>query len=192
MVRLFFKGITEIVGTKKLALIILTDKEESRCVTVVCDKATEQQIALRLGKGAGMPYALPEVLSDIIRRQTDLRLEVRIDGVADGEYHASIHNADTLQSTPIRASQGILFALVSQSPIYIDDRLMLNQSVPYHEGATGLSLPINVISNEMLQMAMEKALSDENYELASQLRDEGNRRKRRPTTLSAEEEEEQS
>lgn len=189
MVRLLFKGITEIVGAKQLALIVLTTEDESRCVSVVCDKITEQQIALRLGKNPRMRNAMPEVLCDIIGRQTTLQLEVHIDGVANGGYCASVVNADTLQATPIQASEGVLLSLIAKLPIYMDDKLMLKQSVPYHEGATGLSLPINVISNEMLEIAMNKAISDENYELASQLRDEENRRKRHSATRLPDEEE---
>ncbi len=38
-------------------------------------------------------------------------------------------------------------------------------------------MPVNAISGEMLQHAMKKAIEDEDYELASQLRDEQKRRK---------------
>ena len=35
-----------------------------------------------------------------------------------------------------------------------------------------MSVPVNVISNEMLQKALEKAVGEEDYEKASQIRDE--------------------
>ena len=38
-------------------------------------------------------------------------------------------------------------------------------------------LPVNSISNEMLRSALDKAVKDEDYELASHLRDEMRRRK---------------
>ena len=47
----------------------------------------------------------------------------------------------------------------------------------YHKEATGVSIPLNTISDEMLQNALQKAVEEEKYELASHLRDEINRRK---------------
>ena len=46
----------------------------------------------------------------------------------------------------------------------------------YNENSRGVSLPVNTISDEMLQSALDKAIADENYELASHLRDEKKRR----------------
>lgn len=58
----------------------------------------------------------------------------------------------------------------------MDERLFLKQSSVYDMKAQGVSLPVNTLSSSMLRKAMEKAIAAENYELASQLRDELNRR----------------
>jgi protein-arginine kinase activator protein McsA len=42
-----------------------------------------------------------------------------------------------------------------------------------------VSLPVNTLSLEMLDQALKKAVEDENYELASQLRDERKRREQK-------------
>ena len=54
----------------------------------------------------------------------------------------------------------------------------MRQSTVYDNGASGVSLPVNTISDEMLQSALDKAIKNENYEMASDLRDEMNRRKK--------------
>ena len=54
---------------------------------------------------------------------------------------------------------------------------MDKQSVKYVREASGVSIPVNTISDDMLQKALDKAIADENYELASHLRDEMKRRK---------------
>ena len=54
---------------------------------------------------------------------------------------------------------------------------MKRQSVPYQRSSNGVAMPLNAISNKMLQEALDKAVEDENYELASHLRDEMRRRK---------------
>ena len=53
---------------------------------------------------------------------------------------------------------------------------MMRQSVPFAEDARGMSLPVNSISDDMLHQALDRAVADENYELASCLRDEIKRR----------------
>lgn len=40
-----------------------------------------------------------------------------------------------------------------------------------------LAIPVNVLNNEILGKALQKAIADENYELASQLKEEQKRRK---------------
>ena len=39
-----------------------------------------------------------------------------------------------------------------------------------------MALPVNTITDDMLKSALEKAIQEENYELASHLRDEMKRR----------------
>ena len=76
-----------------------------------------------------------------------------------------------------RASDAVLLAYISKIPLYIEAGLMQKQSVEYYRGSKGMALPVNSISNEMLRSALDKAIKDEDYELASHLRDEMRRRK---------------
>ena len=59
----------------------------------------------------------------------------------------------------------------------MDEGLFARQSTVYDRESTGVPLPVNTINDEMLQRALEKAVKNENYEMASHLRDELNRRK---------------
>ena len=54
---------------------------------------------------------------------------------------------------------------------------MQRQSVPYQRSSSGVAMPLNAISNKMLKEALDNAVANENYELASHLRDEMRRRK---------------
>lgn len=174
--RLFFKGVSEIVGTDDLGLLILTDESKERQITIVCDKAMAVQIELRVKKLPITRIMLPEVMSKLLSSYADSDFELLIDDIIDGQYRTLLYNRTTLTPMWIRASDAVLLSLVGDIPLYIESGLMRRQSVAYRENSRGVSLPVNTISDEMLQAALDKAIADENYELASHLRDEKKRR----------------
>jgi len=174
--RLIFRGVSEIVGTENLGLLIMTDEAMLRQVTIVCDKSMAVQIELRVKRLPITQLMLPEVLCKALNASGGQRFEILIDDIISGQYHAMLNDTYTLDTLLIRASDAVLLSLVSEVPIYIDSTLMKRQSVPYDKYARGVSLPVNTISDEMLQVALDKAVADENYELASHLRDEQKRR----------------
>jgi bifunctional DNase/RNase len=122
---------------------------------------------------------LPEVLWHVISTQTDLHFEIIINDLIDGQYRALLYNTETLEPVSMRASDAALLSYISHIPLFVERGLMEKQSVDFYEKAKGLSIPVNTISDEMLQSALDKAIKDENYEMASHLRDEINRRKTR-------------
>ena len=116
----------------------------------------------------------------MLQWQTDLRLEVHIDFLKDGKYQAVLSNEDTTDMVPISVTQGILLSYVSRGdiPVMMAESLFKRQSTVYDRNSIGVSLPVNTISDEMLQSALDKAINSENYEMASHLRDEINRRRK--------------
>ncbi len=174
--QLFFRGVSEILGSDNIGLLILTDEAKERQISIVCDKAMAVQLELRLNKVPIANIMLPEVLCKVMNIQTDLHFELVIDDLIDGQYRTVLYNTDTLEPMLIRASDAVLLSLVGNVPLYIDSTLMKRQSVRYNINSRGVSLPVNTISDEMLQSALDKAIADENYELASHLRDEKKRR----------------
>ncbi len=174
--RLIFKGVSEIMGSKDLGLLILTDEKELRQLSIVCDKAIALQIELRIKNMPITDMMLPEVLYSMLKTRNPV-LEIQILDIQDGQYKVYLCNR-FIPPIPIRASDAVLLSLISNVKIYIREDIMRRQSVPYNENAKGVSLPVNTISDEMLQAALEKAIQEEDYELASHLRDEKKRRKK--------------
>lgn len=185
-IRLVLKGVSEIVGDDNLGLLILTDIAQTRQLSIICDKQMEYQFGLRMSKAPVANIMLPEVMAQVISRQTTLNIELQIYDIVDGQYQASLVNNDTLKTVPIRASDAILFSFVSHCPLYIEERLMMRQSVPYSTNSPGMAIPVNSISNSMLQSALKKAIQEENYELASHLHEEMQRRKKRGAVFNEE------
>ena len=176
-VRLKLKGVSEIVGSQEVALMVLTDENEERQLSVVCDKAMAYELSMRVGDAPINPFLLPEVLCRVMGDMDAEHYEVFINGLVEGQYRAVLLNKQTYDMVPIRVSDGVLLSLIARLPLFIEQNLMNRQSVKYKQGTSGVAIPVNTLSNDMLKEALETAISDENYELASHLRDEIRRRK---------------
>lgn len=176
-VRLKLKGVSEIVGSSEVALLVLTDEQESRQLSVVCDKAMAYELSMRLGDAPVNPILLPEVLCRVAGDMDELHYEVLINGLVEGQYRAVLLNKFTFDMIPIRVSDGVLLSLIARLPLFIEQNLMNRQSVAFKQGTNGVAIPVNTLSNDMLKEALETAIGEENYELASHLRDEMRRRK---------------
>lgn len=181
LVRLVYKSVNEIVGNDDVGILLLTNEEGTRQLSMVCDRHMVYQFRLRLSKAEIVDRLLPEVLWQVVIRNLDLQFQVIINDLVDGQYKTLLFMPEILQAIPIRASDAILLAHFSNIPIFIEENLLLRQSVPYHEESQGVSVPVNVITTDMLKKALQKAVSEENYEQASQLRDELRRRNERET-----------
>ncbi|MBQ8097381.1 MAG: bifunctional nuclease family protein [Prevotella sp.] len=169
-----FENIRQIVGTDELSVVLLTDLEQRRTLSVVCDHDMTKQMMMRLnGKREVCRTLLPEVLVKLLPST----YEMMIVGIYDGQYQVMLMDTQSGESQRIRISDAILLSLISKVPLYIEDRLMERQSVPFDEHASGVSIPINTMDTARLKLALKSAVEDENYELASQLRDEIKRRR---------------
>ena len=177
-VKLFFKGVSEIVGTEDMGLLILTDEAKQKQISIVCDKAMAVQLELRTKNIPVVKIMLPEVLCKMLDINSESKYDLLIDDLVDGQYRTTLYDKINMKSAIIRTSDAVLLSFVADIPLFIDSGLMSRQSVAYTENSKGVSLPVNTISDKMLQMALEKAIMDENYELASHLRDEKKRREK--------------
>lgn len=183
------QGVTDIVVSHDASLLILTDEEETRQITIVCGPATRHEIAMRRGKYVGndevkkmateeLQFCLPETMSAVLKYMTDVKLSVVIVNVFDGQYRAILEDQKTGTAFPIRVSDGVVLAYADKHiPLYIEESLWLRQSCEYHgENAKGVAMPLNTLSTSMLKQVMQKCIDDEQYEMAQQMKEELARR----------------
>ena len=164
----------QIVGSEELSVILLTDQARKRALSVVCDADMTRQMLIRLqGNRELCRTMLPEALLQLLPSS----YELMIVGVYDGQYQVMLMDVMSGDSVRVRMSDAVLLSIISHIPLYIEERLMERQSVPFDENAKGVSIPINSMDTSRLKAALQNAVDEENYELASQLRDEINRRK---------------
>lgn len=172
--RLRYENIQQIVGADNLAVILLTDEERQRALSVVCDEAMTRQIVMRLQSPDFCRTLLPEALLQMMPDD----YEMTVYGIHDGQYQVVLANRDYERSVRLRMSDAVLLVLINKDiPLYIEENLMQRQCVTFHPDAKGIAIPINSMDSQRLNMALQHAIEEENYELASHLRDEINRRK---------------
>ena len=176
LVRLYFKGVSEIIASDDVGLLVLANEEKTRQLSILCDAAMLYQFGLRVKKADITSKLAPEVLWQVVSRNLDMRFQIVINDLIDGQYRTLLYMPDILQAIPVRASDGVLIANITDIPIFIEENLLLRQGVPYNDDSQGVAVPVNVITNDMLQKALDKAVSEEDYEKASQIRDEIHRR----------------
>jgi len=169
-----FENLSQVQGSVDLSVILLTDEERQRALSVVCDADMSRQMLIRLqGKREFCRTLLPEALLSLMPSS----YEMMIVGIYDGQYQVMLMDMQSGNSVRIRTSDAVLLSVISHIPLYIEERLMEHQSVPFVEHAKGISIPINSMDMPRLKAALQNAVDEENYELASHLRDEINRRK---------------
>lgn len=172
-IKLKFKSASTIVGFAHGGLIVLVDEDETRQLSITCDKNMLYQFGVRLDASVNTDNYLPEALCSFLGLEDgEHNFELLIYGIYDGQYKVLLTDNATSRSVKIRASDAILLSLIAKIPLYITDVVMERQSTAYKSDGCKMSLPLNSITDEMLDLALQKAVKEEKYELASHLRDE--------------------
>ena len=171
-IKLKLMGISDVVGIDDISLLSLVDEAEERQLIVSCDKMMGRQIQLRMMDKPGLEHLYPEVMTKMLLAQSSQQMEVMIYDLREGTYRTEVIDTLTGKKYPIRCSDGIFFSLLMDCPLFASRSVMLKQAANYHPGSAKVALPINVISDKMLRFSLDKAIEMEDYEMASNLRDE--------------------
>ncbi|HCD78216.1 MAG TPA: bifunctional nuclease [Prevotella sp.] len=182
-IRLLFNNVSKILGNENIGLIVLTDELKTRQISIICDKNTREAIDMRIGKMPGNKEMLPEVLTSLLKAKVEDKYEIDIEDVANGQYVTIIQDISNGDTFRVKASQAILLSIISGIPIYTTKELMQKQSNVFLGRGEKLSLPINVVTNSMLEESLKKAIEEENYEIASRLSEELKKRKNKDHTI---------
>lgn len=173
---LLIKSVSEILGIKDVALVSLVNATETRQIVVSCELEMRDLIMKYMTDRLETQMLFPSVVNDILATRDKSSLEVRINGVKDGVYQTEIYDRLTQKSFPIRCSDGIFMSVACKLHIYASAEVMRLHSIPYVTGATKVGLPLSVLSEKLLKNSLQMAIETENYEMASNLRDELNKR----------------
>lgn len=172
-IRLYFKNVSEVVGGNGLGVITLTDIDETRALTVVCDAPMKYQLSLRNVDERSRGKLLPEVLMSMLTAATGAsHLELNVYALVEGEYKVTLLDTENLFMSKIRLSDAVLLTRISDIPLYIDSELFARQSGPYDSNSNRLAIPINTLPTDKLKEELQRAIDTEDYRLASVIKDE--------------------
>lgn len=176
-VEVVLTGVSKLAQMEDVCLLVLVDRKNQRQLSVLCDLDIYNQVYSRMSvKDFDWSDSYPEVFASLLK-SCGRKFEIDIYGMSQGLYQASLVDVETGVSKPVKCSHGVFMAMVTDMPIYVDKDLLDTMGTTFKEGIAKASLPISVIPDGLIQKTMEDAVASEDYELASELRDELAKRK---------------
>ncbi len=164
--------------------LVLGEIQGNRRLPIIIGAFEAQAIALELEKIQPPRPMTHDLLRDLFEAVGAEVLSVVIDELRDGTFYAKIrfvHNGRERQ-LDARPSDAVALAVRVDAPIFVAPAVMEEAGIPTEEGA-GFPVgseprateeePETPMSRlERLQRMLEKAIEEEDYERAAQLRDE--------------------
>ena len=164
--------------------VLLQEKDGDRSLPIIVGSAEAQAIALYL-EGVNMPRPMThDLLVSIVENLDGEINRVVIARISKGTFYAEIEVSNSHSGTMIidsRPSDAIATALRSMTPIYVSDEVMdvagidnFSSESEVTENVTSEELALEVTEEtvlESLNEALEKAVAEEEYEIAARLRD---------------------
>lgn len=177
MARLFLDEVAEFTNSHEFAIVSLANEQKTRMVTIVCLTEVANAIKMRMQQYKINEILLPEATAQLMQLNGLDHYELLIDNLIEGQYMAYLHDTVSEKNVRIRITDGILLAQAAKMPICIDEELLSKQSVRYRSLKNGVSIPVNTITIDMLKESLQKAIDEEDYEMAAKLHEELKNRK---------------
>ena len=164
--------------------VLLQEKDSDRSLPIIVGSSEAQAIALYL-EGVDMPRPMThDLLINVLENLEGEINRVTIARISNGTFYAEIEVSNPQIGEIIidaRPSDAIAIALRTLSPIYVSDEVMGAAGID--NLASGSEVAEHITSEELtkeaseetvlenLNEALEKAVSEEEYEVAARLRD---------------------
>ncbi len=157
--------------------LVLQEVGGERQLPVIIGPAEAQAIAFSLrGFTPPRPFTHDLFVSFADVYQIELQ-EILIYKAQEGVFYSYLYfeKDDVISRIDARTSDAIALALRFGCPIYIREAVLSAESIKIEDGDP-VAVPITTVNMNLLREALEKAVKEEDYELASQIRDEIRRR----------------
>ena len=177
-IQLYINAITTLKQFGNVGLIILTDKSQSKQVSILSEVNEISGMNLFLKKSTSPENSLLSVLWKIISMNTSCHYEVYVENVQKGKYQVFLQNEDMTNRYELDPVGAMTLAAMADLPIYISYALFVRQSTDFNSEKGQMSLPLNALNITVLEHALHKAIDTEDYMMASVIKKEIDNRKK--------------
>lgn len=169
------EGLTRGKDLQNAYILILREKDGSRFFPVLINHADYEMV---LAAMKDKDYTCARLMNKLANRVGMTQIGVRLMQPHNGETRALIDFELINEVVSIQTSiaEAAVAALEMRSSFWVQNDTFEKQTKLQHPGQQSMALPITAMNDELLKTALQSAVSEENFELASILRDELNKR----------------
>lgn len=173
-IELKVEGLTRGKDLHDAFILVLRAKDEGIFFPVLLTASDYNMIAEALQQRR---YTCSRLMNQLAARVGMAMLGVRLMKPHHGKTQALIdfELVNELVSITVPAAEAVVAALETHSPIWVQKATFERQARLGHSDQS-MALPITAMAENLLQEALRAAVEEENFELASILRDELNKR----------------
>lgn len=186
-IELKVEGLTRGRELKNAYILILREREGERIFPVLID---EEGFNMIMQAMRNKDYTCSHLMVKLASRVGMTPIGIRLMQPANGKTQALIDfelvNEIVSITTPI--AEAVVTALETRSSLWVQRTTFERQTrMNKNGGSQNMALPITAMSDKLISDALQAAVKEDNFELATILRDELNKRKDKESEIGAEE-----
>lgn len=186
-IELKVEGLTRGRELKDAYILILREREGERIFPVLID---EEGFNMIMQAMRNKDYTCSHLMVKLASRVGMTPIGIRLMQPANGKTQALIDfelvNEIVSITTPI--AEAVVTALETRSSLWVQRTTFERQTrMNKNGGRQNMALPITAMSDKLISDALQAAVKEDNFELATILRDELNKRKDKESEIGAEE-----
>lgn len=176
LVELMIHASAAISSNDHQSMLLLKEKDGSRMLPILMSQRRATTLALRdqLPFPTPIPLSVADVSWQLLRKFGVKLTKVELTTIKDGTFLSRIvgeRDGEEQSLDFCLAQDGLVMAVTARCPIFVEEELLAAQYMK-QTGQNSFALSISILTRQMLEDALQSAVEHENYEAASQLRDE--------------------
>ena len=183
MVELFVSEILSRASGERAFIMVLQEKDGARKLPVMIGPFEAQAISLAKRNIQFERPVTHDLFKNFAKAYGTTLKYAKIENIFEGTFYSRLVFTDGEHEKEIdaRTSDAVAIAMRCDAPIYIEDEL-LNTLCIKEEWENAFSIPITLAGTDTLREVMQRAIEEENYELAMKLKQELDSRTRNNET----------
>ena len=186
-IELKVEGLTRGRELKDAYILILREREGERIFPVLID---EEGFNMIMQAMRNKDYTCSHLMVKLASRVGMTPIGIRLMQPANGKTQALIdfELVNEIVSIPTPIAEAVVTALETRSSLWVQRTTFERQTrMNKNGGSQNMALPITAMSDKLISDALQAAVKEDNFELATILRDELNKRKDKESEIGAEE-----